>query len=44
MIDPLFQSCTFKRANHGQMLSQDGVSGTPRMGRIRTHNVTGDRH
>ena len=31
-------------ASHWQTLSYNGVSGTPRLGRIRTHNVTDDMH
>ena len=32
------------RENHWQILSDDVVSNTPRLSRIRTHNVSGDRH
>ena len=31
-------------ASHWQTLSHNVVSSTPRMSRIRTHNVSGDRH
>ena len=31
-------------ASHWQTLSHNVVSSTPRLGRIGTHNVSGDRH
>jgi hypothetical protein len=31
-------------ASHGQTLSQNVVSSTPRPSGIQTHNVSGDRH
>jgi hypothetical protein len=31
-------------ASHGQTLSHNVVSSTPRLSRIQTHNASGDRH
>jgi hypothetical protein len=31
-------------ASHWQTLSYNVISSTPRLGGIRTHNVSGDRH
>ena len=31
-------------ASHRQTLSRNVVSSTPRLSRVRTHNVSGDKH